>query len=106
MSATQYQLVLQFRGDSMPEIDALVELEDQVVEVLGDAADVDGHDIGRDEANIFVMTRDPEAAFRKALPVLRSQSSFSGLIAAFRTIDGEAYSVVWPSSFKGAFSVQ
>lgn len=45
-----YQLVLQFRGDSLDELDAIVALEDSFIEQLGDTAEVGGHDIGLGEA--------------------------------------------------------
>ena len=51
-----YQLVLQFRGDSLGEFDAMVALEDELIERLGDSADVDGHDFGSGTGNIFIFT--------------------------------------------------
>jgi hypothetical protein len=40
----RYQLVLQFRGDSLADLDALVALEDRLIGDLGRAAKVDGND--------------------------------------------------------------
>jgi hypothetical protein len=37
-----YQLVLQFRGDSLADYDGMVALENELIEELGDSADVDG----------------------------------------------------------------
>jgi len=48
-----YQVVLQFRGDSPEDLDATVAMEDDLIEELGDSADVDGHDVGSGETNIF-----------------------------------------------------
>jgi hypothetical protein len=47
----QYQLTLQFRGDSLADYDAMIALEHELTEQLGDSADVDGHDCGSGETN-------------------------------------------------------
>ncbi len=36
-----YQLVLQFRGDSLADYDAMVALENELIAELGDSADVE-----------------------------------------------------------------
>jgi hypothetical protein len=61
----KYQLVLQFFGDSLQDYDALVALEDRLIEALESAHVVDGHDFGSGEMNIFVHTNDPIAAFAR-----------------------------------------
>jgi hypothetical protein len=65
-----YQLVLQFRNDSLDDFDAMVALEGELIETLSDAAKVDGHDVGSGETNIFILTSDPEATFSLTKPVL------------------------------------
>jgi hypothetical protein len=101
----RYQLVLQFPGVSAAHFEALVTLEDDLVAALGDAADVDGHDIGSEEANIFVLTDNPQDTFAKALPLLMSRAGFASMRAAFREVAGEDYTVLWPRNFQGAFAV-
>ena len=101
-----YQLVIQFRGDGMPTLEALIHLEDQFLDTLGETADVDGHDIGDGEANIFVMTADPDAALARVLPILKAERSFPKVRAAYRHIEGETYTVLWPADFYGKFTVQ
>jgi hypothetical protein len=66
----KYQLALQFRGDSLDNFDEMVALEDELIEKLGDSADVDGHDMGSGERNIFIFTSDPARTFSEARPVL------------------------------------
>ena len=61
-----FQLVLQFNSDSLSDYDAMVTLEDELIQELGDAADVDGHDIGSGQTNIFIVTSDPESTFGRA----------------------------------------
>ncbi len=57
----RYQLLFKFRGDSLADLDATAALEDDLIEELGDSADVDGHDIGSCETDIFIFTSDPAA---------------------------------------------
>lgn len=68
--AQRDQLVLQFRGGSLSDFDLLISLEDKLIAALGDSADVDGHDIGSDETNIFIFASDPNIAFVTVKSVL------------------------------------
>ena len=79
--AMDYQLVLQFRGDSLGDLDATVALEDELIEELGDAADVDGHDVGSGETNIFIFTFDPAAAFHRARSVPERREQLQAVTA-------------------------
>ena len=69
----QHQLVLQFNGDSFEDYDAMLALEDELIEALGDTADIDGHDIGAGETNIFIFTSAPEQTFQLAMTGRSSQ---------------------------------
>ena len=99
-----YQLVLQFRGDSLADFDAMVALEDELIEELA-GADVDGHDVGSDEVNIFIFTSDPAQTFRAARPVLERRHCLQGVTAAYRRADGEDYTVIWPEGSTQEFRV-
>jgi hypothetical protein len=66
----KYQLVLQFQAESVQEFDELVVLENLLVETLPLQAEVDGHDFGSGEFNIFILTDLPKAS----MP-LKKQSS-------------------------------
>ena len=101
----RYQLVLQFPGDSPADFDTLLTVEEKLAAMLSDVADVDGHDIGSGEANIFVLTDDPRDTFDKALPVLKDCADVDSMRAAFREITGETYTVLWPRDFRGKFAV-
>ena len=100
-----YQLVLQFRGDSLGDLDAAIALEDELTEVLGDAADVDGHDVGSGETNIFIFTSDPAAIFHRARPVLERRQQLQAVAAAYREVEGEHYTVIWPEGSREEFRV-
>lgn len=100
-----YQLVLQFRGDSLHDFDAMVALEDELIVVLGDSAKVDGHDVGSGETNIFIFTSNPEQTFRQARPVLERRQSLQAVTAAYRRVDGEQFTVIWPECSRMEFVV-
>lgn len=50
----------------MQEFDELVVLEDLLVETLPLGSEVDAHDLGRGEFNIFILTDQPEQTFHAA----------------------------------------
>jgi len=93
----QYQLVLQFNGDSLADYDAMVALEDELIQVFGDTADVDGHDIGGRETNIFIVTSEPEHAFHRARSVLERSQLLASVTAAYRPVSGDTFTVLWPA---------
>lgn len=101
----EYQLVLQFRGDSLADFDAMVALEESLAEELGTSALVDGHDTGAGEVNIFIITSDPASTFEKIKNVLLNSDRLAVLTAAFRPVSGDNYTVLWPEFFQGQFAV-
>jgi hypothetical protein len=58
-----HHLVLQFAANPLRDYDELVALEEQLVAALGES-EVDGHDMGSGEANIFIVTSDAQKTFR------------------------------------------
>jgi hypothetical protein len=101
----QYQLILQFRGDTLADYDAMIALEAQLTEEFCDTAEVDGHDCGSGETNIFIFTSDPRATFQRAKPVLEGTGRLQAVTAAYREVDGERYTVIWPEGSGGEFRV-
>jgi len=94
----KYQLVLQFAADSIEDFDRLVTLEDRLIEELDDVAAVDGHDFGSGKLNIFVLTDDPVTVFGKAHGIVMNQGVANVMQSAYREMDGEDYTILWPSS--------
>ena len=83
-----FQLVLQFRGDSLDDFDVMVALEEELMEELGDSADVDGHDVGSGETNIFIFTSDPTGTFDRAKPVLARTQRLQAVTAVHGRLRG------------------
>ena len=95
----RYQLVLQFAADSLEDYDrASLRLEDTLIEKLGEAATVDGHDFGLGEFNIFIFADDPATVFDKAHGIVVDQGVPNVLRSAYREMDGADYTILWPSS--------
>lgn len=100
----KYQLVLQFSAGSLSDFDEVVKLEDQIVKLLQQQADVDGHDFGSGEANIFILTNEPGPVFERLLPLLEMDKSRLSAVA-YRDRDGEDYTVLWPVGSKRRFRI-
>ena len=98
-----YQLVFQFRGDSLADYDAMITLEDELIALLRDSAKVDGHDVGSGETNIFIFTDDPATTFARARPVLAGRGCLQAVTAAYRKAGGEQYTVIWPEDSQVEF---
>ena len=101
----EYQLVLQFRGDSLDDYDAMILLEEKLIEAFENIADVDGHDVGSGEVNIFILTTDPKTTFQQIKPVLELRKKLETVIVAYRKIDEEDYTVIWPENYRQEFKV-
>jgi len=71
-----YQLVLQFGGNTLSDYNEMVELEDLLIENLGKSAEVDGHDCGSGETNIFILTSDPARTFGKVRQTLCARENW------------------------------
>jgi len=101
----KYQLVLQFKGNTIPDFDSLVTLEDNLQRIVEPIAEVDGHDIGSGEINIFILTADPVATFERAKPFLSDASLLHNVDSAYRDLRSDKYIVVWPESSTEAFKI-
>jgi hypothetical protein len=100
----QYQLVLQFPLSENLDFDALIELETKLTFELGSEHDVDGHDFGSGEMNIFIHTNNPDDAFKKTIGLLSDQFS-SILNAAYRKLDSDQYIWLHPANSREDFHV-
>ncbi len=101
----KYQLVLQFPGEQIEDFDELLKLEFDLGLSLKGEHIVDGHDFGSGGMNIFIHTNDPEKALGNAKDSLDKLTTKS-YIAAFRDVNGEDYTVLFPSVFEGVFCVK
>ncbi len=76
-----------------------------MTQVIGNSADVDGHDVGIGEMNIFVLTPDPVSTFRTVKPVLQRNKYLEKVVVAYRNVEDENYTVIFPADWEGNFNV-
>jgi hypothetical protein len=91
-----YQLVIKFWRKSLEDEGLLATMQNDLKEVLGDSAALDGYDIHAREINLFVMTPDPRHSFRRIKSVLEKQGIVQGVSAAYRLVGGAQFTSIWP----------
>ena len=101
-----FQLVLQFRPWGAKGIEDLFSVETKLITALGGMATVDGHDIGSNEANIFVHCVDPWGTLTYCVPVIDAAGLLPIFSAAHRPLDGDRYIRDWPVGNTAAFDVK
>jgi hypothetical protein len=100
----KYQLVLQWPGSTIGDYDAMISVEEYLIDGLRDDAKVDGHDAGSGQVNIFVCTSDPLKAFKDVEGILKDCGAWSDVRIAYRDLDDAEYTILWPSG-SGEFEV-
>ncbi len=103
----QFHLALRFRGATLADYEAMIQLEHQLGLLLRATAmaSVAGHDMSADEKHIFIHTPVPGQTFEHCKPLLASVRALDGLTAAYRAFDGNDYQVLWPVPFRGQYAV-
>lgn len=102
----QYQLVLQFSEDKYGDIDWIANMEEFLDATLAEAQ-VDGHDIGLGEVNIFLDTDTPIEAFNRIKELFEEQnpSLLEDCKAGYRDFNFSHFIPLWPAGLK-VFDVQ
>jgi hypothetical protein len=102
----QSQLVFKFRHRAPASADYILALEAALTAVLGDTAKVDGHDVRSDDINVFVITADPAATFRRSKPVLEKMELLEKVVVAHRYVGGASFKVIWPLKWGRKFKLE
>jgi hypothetical protein len=95
----KFQLVLQFAAKELSQFDELIALEEKLVESLPLNSEVDGHDFGSGEFNIFILTDQPHETFVAAQRLI-DKPFLHELRAGFRECGKDSYFVLWPESLQ------
>ena len=74
----------------------MIEVENALVANLSAANDVDGHDAGSGEVNIFIDTDDPKRAFKEVMTILGTRDFWVDARVAYREVVGSEYTILWP----------
>jgi hypothetical protein len=93
---TKYQLVLQWPGSSLEDYDEMIAMENKLIENLSEGSEIDGHDAGSGEVNIFILTDDPELTLSEAKAILGNSDCWLSVRAAYREITKDHYTILWP----------
>jgi len=98
------QLVLQFSPWNDRDFDDLVRLEERLEDVVH-SGEVDGHDAGSNEANIYIFTEDPAAVLRACIPEITDAGLLPIFSAGYRELDEDEYSRLLPAGDPSPFDV-
>jgi hypothetical protein len=96
----KFQLVLQFAAAGMRQFDELVALEEDLIKNLPPTSEVDSHDFGSGEFNIFVLTDQPKETFDAARKLIEHSPFQKELRAAYRERGKDEYIILWPEHFQ------
>ncbi|MCC5792420.1 MAG: hypothetical protein JJT82_07430 [Legionellaceae bacterium] len=100
MIIIKYQLVIQFPEELFEEIDEIADLEDRLDESLFDA-EVDGHDIGSGEINLFIHTHHAVTTYEIVKNILEAESiNLKYVNIAYREIGSKPYIALWPKNLE------
>jgi hypothetical protein len=100
----QYQLVLQLPASSIKDYDVLIQIEESIIAGIDTLGEVDGHDMGAGEVNIFIDTDHPTLTFEKIKSLLGTNDFMPEVKVAYRDVDKDDYIVLYPSDL-GHFSI-
>lgn len=105
----KHQLVLQFQGDDSATLEKVIALEDQLIEALegSTAAEVDGHEAGDGVIHLSLLAKNAARVWEKIERMVEEAASDDLEInaVAYRDLDGEEYTVLWPQDYEGEFEM-
>lgn len=96
LATMKYQIVLQWPASSMADYDRMIDLESFLIDTISAGSEIDGHDAGSGEMNIFVRTNDVYFSFAEIKGLLAARSALKDVRIAYREIEKNKYSVLWP----------
>ena len=96
----KYQFVIQWSASSIEDYDAMIKIEELLAEKLPGGSEVDGHDAGVGEVNIFIYTNSPGEIFAIAKEILVARGLFTGVRVAYRPVGSDLYTILWPDGLR------
>lgn len=96
----KYQLVVQFSEASINDYDELIEIEDDFYKKLTSLHEVDGHDTGAGEVNIFIFTNSVDKCFEEVKSILQCKNLMGAARIAYREIKSNNYVILWPEGLE------
>ena len=71
----KYELVIQFDDEQGDAIDRVIAFEDELIELLDGVAEVEGHDVDKGVANIFILTNAPAKLWERLEPLVEDSDA-------------------------------
>ena len=96
----EYKLVIQWPASSISDYDTLIDIEDVLIDKLKDGSEVDGHDAGADEMNIFINNEDPKVTFTAIKKAIGTRDFWVDARIAYRRSSKSNYTMIWPEDFQ------
>ena len=87
--------MLEFPVPTMDEYDAVAAVEEELGEVLGEEAEVAGHEARRGLMYVFIWCHDAEETFAAARPAI-DEGLLPEMRAGWRHADTDAFAPLWP----------
>src|SRR4029078_450097 len=103
-----HHLVFQFQGDDDDTVEKVIELEDRLIDALAGSTgvEVDGHEPGDGVANLILLAKNAAKVWEKIEPIVEDASDELDVNAvAFRTLNSEEFTVLWPVDYGGEFEL-
>jgi hypothetical protein len=103
-----HQLVLQFQGDDDDTVEKVIELEDRLIDAFAGstAVEVDGHEPGDGVTNLILLAKNAAKVWEKIEPIVEGAADELDVNAvAFRTLNSEEFTVLWPVDYEGEFEL-
>ena len=104
MEQPEYQLVLEFHGDSPAEFEKVVAIQERLEGTLKNG-EVDGNDVGKGIVNIFIVTKEPRRCFEEVMQHIGGDQP-QPAAAGYRSLDEEEYKRLWPQGDSTTFELK
>ena len=88
--------VLQWPTESLRNYENLLATEDLLLASLPVGNEIDGHDAGSAQMNIFILADDPTIRFQHVKSLLEKRESWRDARVAYRRVSGNRYTILWP----------
>lgn len=96
----KYQIVVQLPEEIFGDLDWIIEMEDKLEANLLNS-ELDGHDSGNGEVNIFIHTNSPVETFELVKNIFQNDAQvLANAKVAYRELSDEEYTCLWPADLK------
>lgn len=96
----KYQIVVQLPEETFGDLGLIIEMEDKLEANLLNA-ELDGHDLGNGEVNIFIHTNSPIETFELVKNIFHDDVQvLANAKVAYRELTDEEYICLWPADLK------